>query len=285
LGFDEVSNYSFITAEMMEKCGFDPEKCLHVLNPITQDANLMRTTLVPHIVSNIATNQKRFKSFNLFEIGRATQPDARHNPELAEENRRIAGAICRESDLLFYELKGLVIEALEYLGLPDVTLSLPEETPAWAHPGRVADVKSGDTIVGSLGELHPKVSDEFELKNRCGLFDLDLDVIFELNKPLQLFTSLRRFPVNPIEITVVVSKRTMVSEIEAVIRESGGEMLVACEYLYLYEGKPLADDVKAVTYHVVFGADRTLTGEEVASLHETLVSDLNKAGMPLRGEE
>lgn len=286
LGFDEVSNYSFISAQMLESCGYDAEVALRVKNPVNKDDNLMRTTLMPHICANVATNQKNMESFRLFELGRTTISKNRKGPDLAAENRRLSGAVYGEGDNSFYQVKGAVEEFLTLAGLPNIQFKLMNKPPAWAHGGRCAEVFSIKKSLGVVAELHPAVAEKFEIKQRTGVFDLDFDAVFNTRPMNMKFKPLRKYPVNSIEITVVVDKRVRIEEIEEVIRKSSGKMLVTSEFLYLYEGENVAADKKAVTYHVDFGAnDRTLSGEEVAGLHEKLLDSLDKAGMPIRGKE
>jgi phenylalanyl-tRNA synthetase beta chain len=286
LGFDEVSNYSFVSSEMLSLCGFDPQAALKLRNPISKDLDSMRTTLVPHIVQNVATNQKHLERFRLFEIGRASIKVDVNSPELASENRRLCGAIGDEDEKAFFAAKGAVADFIGLVHLVDTESAVPQSPPAWAHPGRVLEYSCEGVILGTVAELHPRIADQLELRRRVAIFDFDFDALFDSKRRKVAFKPLRRFPVNPIEITVVVPKRRSVGDIEAVIRKAGGNLLISQDYLYTYEGKPLSDEEKAVTYHVVFGADdRTLGGEEVAALHEGLVEALNQAGMPLRGAE
>lgn len=286
LGFDEVSNYSFISSELLESCGYDSEAALRVQNPVSKDDNLMRTAILPHVISNAVTNQKNFSKFKLFELGRTTLTKDRKGPKLAKENRRLSGAVFGEDHNSFYHVKGAVEEFLTLLNLPNVNFRMMKEPPVWAHGGRCAEVFCIKKSLGVVAELHPAVAEKFELKKRLGVFDLDFDAVFNA-KPMNMkFKPLRKYPVNSIEITVVVDKRVRIEEIENVIKRAGGKLLVGFDFLYIYEGDKIAEGKKAVTYHIDFGAnDRTLDGEEISGLHEKLLAALAKAGMPIRGNE
>lgn len=286
LGFDEVSNYSFTSEDAMKRCGLDPEPCLRLIKPLSKTEDRMRTSLVPHILENIATNQKHFGSFKLFELGRTTHKGDRKAPELSEEKQRVTGAHFGEGDTPFYKAKGAVGEFLYQLGLRNAKFKPIEDVPPWAHPSRTIGVYYGKSQLGVVGELHPSVADDFEFRERVAIFDLDFDRLFECREGITIFDPLRRFPVNPIEITVVVDRKRPVEDIENVVLKSGGDLLVEYKFLYEYAGERLPEGKKAVTYHVVFGArDRTLGREEVTSLHESLISALREAKIPLRGDE
>lgn len=286
LGFDEVSNYSFISGEVLQRCGFDPDAALRMRNPISKEADRLRTTLIPHLVQNAVLNRKNLESFRLFEIGRATLKEDRSQPDLAHENRRICGGVLEDDERSFFQAKGAIIRLLDALRIGDVRLLVPETPPGWAHPGRALRIETDGLVLGHIAELHPRIADGVELRGRLALFDLDMDALFDAPRRTVSFKPLRRFPVVPIEITVVVESRRPVGEIEAVIRRACGGHLVRLDYLYAYEGTPLAAHEKAVTYHVVFGADdRTLGSDEVAGLHSGLVAALAGAGMPLRGAQ
>jgi len=286
LHFDEVTNYSFTSEAVMLRCGLDPEPALRLKNPLSKEMDRMRTSLVPSVLTNIELNQKNLAQFRLFEIGRTTLKDNRKDPTLAKENRRICGALYGGEEMSFFTAKGVVEEFLQQIGIADWSLDAKSSLPAWAHPGRGVVLRAHGQELGVVAELHPRVADSFELKQRVAIFDMDLDIMFTMPKIKKSFTPLRRFPVNPIEITVVMDERRPVSEVENVIRAAGGDFLVGFEFLYIYQGERLPVGQKAVTYHVDFGApDRTLTREETATLHSKLTQTLRDNGMPLRGEE
>ncbi|RJO73032.1 MAG: phenylalanine--tRNA ligase subunit beta, partial [Myxococcales bacterium] len=105
LGFAEVVNYSFTSAQEMAKCGLDPEPCLRLRNPLSQDADRLRTSLMPHVAANVALNQKHAEAFRLFEIGRTTHKKDRRDSDLAGEVRRIAGAVALNGESAFLAAK------------------------------------------------------------------------------------------------------------------------------------------------------------------------------------
>ncbi len=285
LGFDEVMNYSFTNEETMRKCGLDPEPGLRLRNPLSVEADRMRTDLIPGMIEFVAGNQKNFDTFRMVELGRAYLKENRTDPELATEKRRIAGAVFNESETPFLNAKGALRDFLTLLGIKSFSFD-PVPAPPWGHPGRSAGVTAYGKPIGILAELHPMVADRFGIRKRAALFDLDQDKLFDLPRPDTAFEPIRRYPVNPIEITVVVDKKRPVAEIEDVIRKAGKKRLVDLSFLYLYEGEKIPEDKKAVTYHLVFGAnDRTLDSEEIAETRTKLVEALRSADMPLRGEE
>lgn len=287
LNFCEVYNSSFTDGPALERCGFSTAQTLALRNPLSVEADRMRPTLVPHIIANVAKNQRGYEALRLFELGHAIRKEDPASRELPLETLRLCGALAKQSDdTPFYAVKGCVGELLSVLGYTDWRCDAAAQVPGWAHPGRVAEIRIGQTSLGFIGELHPRVADAHELPFRVALFDLDVAALFALPKPECTFTPLRRFPVNPIEMTVVMDKRESVARVEECIRVAGGAFLLSYSYLYGYEGERLAADKKAVTYNVVFGApDRTLSGDEVSSLHKNLTATLRQAGFPLRGEE
>ncbi len=286
LNFDEVSNYSFANPQTYEKAGFDTEGYLRLRNPISVDADRMRGDLIPQIIANCATNQKHFEQFRLFELGRTIRKQDRNDKALANETTRLCGAVYGEEETPFYVTKGLILQLLEEIRLPNVQVTIPQNLPSWLHPGRSIQLNFAKKTIGLLGELHPRIADRFELKKRVALFDLDVDLLFNLPRKKLAFEPLQRFPVNPVEITVVVDRTRPVAEIEQVIRKAAGKRLFDMAFLYKYEGERLTQGKKAVTYRVVFGAkDCTLAHEETAALHEGLLKALRDANMPIRGEE
>ena len=288
LGYDEIRLYSMVDAKTTAACGFDPEACLLLKNSLSSDQDRLRTSLLPNLLSAVARNQKNLADFFLFEVGRTYHKNEPTPDGLASERRMLAGAACANMDsaALFFQVKGDLVRMLELLRLPGVAFTQPkdgETVPGWAHPGRVALLRLGETVIGHLAEVHPRTAKEFDLKTRTVAFELSASALFGAERKPLRFTPISRFPGTEMEFTVVVDERCPAANIERVIISAQPELVRRCDYRYTYRGEPIPQDKQAVTYQVEYRAeDRTLDGEEVARLHRSVIEALEQAGMPLR---
>jgi len=170
--------------------------------------------------------------------------------------------------------------------LKDFSFAPEMSGPSWAHPGRGAKILTDGKPLGLLAEVHPRIADAFDFRYPVVVFELDADLLYDAPKKDDSFTPLRRYPTNPLELTVTVDAMQPQAEALAVMREAGGELLIEASYMYQYQGEPIPKNKKAVTYHLLFGADdHTLSSEEVESVREGVIAALHEKGMPLRGRE
>lgn len=270
LGYTEVYNYSFLSIEAAERLGLDPAAHIAVENPIASDQNLMRTSLLPGIVKNLADNARHFESFQFFEIGREIHP---RETGLPEEVPHIAAAIYSKDDGLAALLK---LKQLAESLLPSPTV---RQAPARSmeHPARAAEVLEGGTVVGRLFELHPRFLDS----GRGAILDLDLALVERLQPTIERYRPLRRYPASGFDLSLVAQPRQHVGDIEAVLREAAGEHLVSIAYLRQF---PLADGTSSVSFRLSIGAaDHTLSATEITGIREQIITRAALAGFPLRG--
>jgi phenylalanyl-tRNA synthetase beta chain len=270
-GFTEVSNYSFVSEDQVQRIGIRPEDHVRVLNPIAADQSLMRRSLLPGILSNIEENSKHFASFRLFEIGNEIH---KRDGELPEQVSHLVAAVFnREGDgsAGLFELKRLA----EILA-PGADVQAAEATP-YEHPARTAEVSWSGEVIGRLFELHP------ELAKRAAILDLNLDRVLELRPVQAKYKQVRRFPSSAFDLSVVTNLREPAGHVLATLRSSGGSLVLNIEFLRQYSGPPLAEGTQTLTFRITVGAsDRTLSAEEVTEVRAQLTEGVSEKGYGLR---
>lgn len=272
-GFTEAYNYSFLSEEAAARVKLAAEEHLRVANPIASDQTLMRVSLLPGILKNIAENSKHFGVFRLFEIGREIHKKASGLP--LEVPHFIAVSFAREGDgsAGLFELKRLA-ECL----MPGATV-VPAAPLPFEHPERAGEVLWRGESVGRLFELHPAVQPE----GRAAVVDADLAKILRLHPGEPKYQALRRFPTSAFDLSVVTPLRETVGVIESRLREAAGEDVIAIEYVRQYAGPPLPDDRKSISYRLTAGApDRTLSSEEVTVIRNRVIQAMHASGYELR---
>lgn len=273
-GFHEVSNYSFVSEEMVRRFGFTPETHLRVANPISSEQGLMRLSLLPGMHRCAMENAKRFDEFRLFEIG--NEIHRRPGGGLPDEIPHFMAVLYRKQGDGAAQL--LELKRLAECLLPGAQAA-PAETREFEHPARAAEIAWRGERIGRLFELHPALVDA----GRLAVLDLNLQTAFTLGPAPKRYTPLRRFPSSSFDVSVVAGLRAQAGLLADHIRAAAGECCDAVEYLYSYRGSPLPEDRQSLSFRItVSAADHTLSNEELIAIRNQVMEALRAGGYELR---
>lgn len=269
-GLTEVSNYSFISEEEARRFGLAVEDHIRVLNPIAAGQELMRISLLPGVHRNIVENAKHFDHFRLFEVGREI-----HRNPLTERTHFMAAIFSKDSD----GRAGLLELKRVAEGLAPGLHVRPAEPRAWEHPKRTAELWWQGRQIGRLSELHPHLVET----GRAAVVDLDLDLLRELAPERGKYKPVRRFPTSAFDLSILTGERELAATLELEIRRFAGDLAEAVEYVTEFQGPPLAEGRKSVSFRVVAGApDRTLSSAEITDVRNRIIEGLSQQGFELR---
>ncbi len=282
----EVSNYSFVSGDLLNRLRVNEDRELRLKNPLSQEQDRLRRSLVPNLVKNIELNQRYNDAFRIYELGRVYLKEKRADAALAVENTRVSGAVYRKKtdSPLFYDARAIAADLLGQIGVRGVRL-IPADSnpPPYAHPGRSLEILIGKNRAGLIFELHPAAREAFEIRGLAALFDLDLDAVIAAGTTARSFAELPRFPEVPFEISVLADRFTYASDIMETIRRSNRELVRGADVVSVYEGDPVPAGKKSVSIRVVFAAaDRTLGPEEIEKVQKKVIADLDAKGFKLR---
>jgi phenylalanyl-tRNA synthetase beta chain len=302
-GFDEALNYSFVdpvllplvTERPLDQIG-TPVDAVILKNPLTPQQSAMRTSLYASLLPNLAHNLRQgLDSVRLYELGRVYLRD----PEGGEGLRPVAREPTRLAGLLwgrrlprgwtagdarndFYDARGAVEAVLSGIGAAAPSARLARLAPY--HPRACATLAVGETAIGSVGELHPRVARALDLPEGVFLFELDVEALVRVADVVPRLRTLNRFPAVLRDLAVVVPESTPAEDVRAVIREVGGPLVEEVLVFDVYVGKPLPPGRKNLAFALRYrGEDRTLRDEEVAAAHARIVEEVNRrVGAELR---
>jgi phenylalanyl-tRNA synthetase beta chain len=263
----------------------EKSKYRHVLkirNPISENQSVMRTTLIPGLLSNIQHDLNRqIINVGIFEMGRVFHP--KENIKLPDEPSFVTGAVTglmgsqlwnqptRPVD--FFDVKGMVEILLEQMGIRDYQLR-PTSHPTF-QPNRRAEIVASDKVLGVLGEVHRKVLDNHDIEQDIYIFELDFDAVLECAVPGIDFQPLSVFPSVYRDIAVVVAYDIPSSQIEDTIRSIGGDLVKSVNLFDVYKGKQIPANMRSLAYSIEYHSPvRTLTDDEVDQVHEKIISAL-----------
>lgn len=287
LGLNEITTYSFVSPKSLNQINIPEESLLRrnvtLINPLGEEYSVMRTSLMPNLLDVLARNFKRNVPEALaFELGRVFIPHDIPVSSLPIEKKVLTlGMYGDEID--FFCLKGVVSELLNKLGIKNLSFE-PEKTHPSFHPGRCANIVYGNHILGTLGEIHPDVLENYGFDNRVYIADIDFNILLQITRLDRVYKPLPKYPATTRDMAIIVKEELYHKEIEEIILENGGSILESCTLFDVYRGKQISKGDKSMAYSLTFRAkDRTLTDEEVNKVFDKILNQLkNKLNAELR---
>ncbi len=280
LGAYEIQTYSFISAKYYDALGLaaDDElrKSVVITNPLGEDTSLMRTTAVASMLDVLGHNYKyQNADVRLFELARLYRPIA--GEELPEEHRALVFGAYGNMD--FYTFKGYVETILRRV-LGEGSLSAPAYeiracSACYLHPGRAAEVVCDGEVIGTFGEVHPKIAENFSLATRSYVADLSVEKLFARRLKAHRFTALPKFPAMTRDLSLVCDKETSVGEITRTIIKAAGKKLCDVRLFDTYEGSQVPEGKKSLSFALTLRDDqKTMTDEEADKIVKKTLSNL-----------
>ena len=286
-GFSQAMCFSFESPKVFDKLlleeDSDYRKTVVISNPLGEDYSIMRTLPLDGMLTSLSTNyNRRNKDVRLYELGNVYLPKQVPVEELPEERMMLTLGMYGEGD--FYTLKGVVEELFDNLGLEGkkVKYSVDKKEP-FLHPGRQANVTYKNKKLGMIGEVHPIVASNYSIKDRVYIAVIDTVVLREEASFDTKFTPIPKFPAATRDISMVVPKEIMASQIEEVFDNKGGSYLESYNLFDIYEGNQILSGHKSMAYSLVFrAADKNLSDEDVNSAMNRILKALQAMDIELR---
>ncbi|MHB8275901.1 MAG: phenylalanine--tRNA ligase subunit beta-related protein [Dermatophilaceae bacterium] len=305
-GFVEVLTYPFVSSQSHDDLGLkadDPRRStVRIANPLSDQAPLMRTTVLSTLVEALRRNVSRGqRDAAVFELGLVTRPS--EVPRAAP----VPGTQARPDDATLEQIMAAVpsqprMVALALSGAADragwwgparpadwtdvvgaaramasalaVELVVTADDYAPWHPGRCARLALADgTLVGHGGELDPKVVAALGLPSRTCVGELDVDVLTSASEARVQARELSTYPVAQSDVALVVDEQIHAAALESSLRQGAGELLESVSLMDIYRGDQVGTGHKSLAYRLVFRApDRTLTTKEVNGLRDQAIA-------------
>ena len=228
-GFSQGMTYSFESPKVFDKLllpqDSDLRKAVTISNPLGEDFSVMRTTPLNGILTSLATNyNRRNKDVRLFEMGNIYLPKEVPVTELPDERMQFTLGFYGDGD--FFTMKGVVEEFLGQVGIEKKISYDAEAGKTFLHPGRQANIIYKDTVIGYLGEVHPVVCDNYDMKTRAYVAVIDMPYIYEMADFDKKYEGIAKFPAVSRDISMVVPKEIPVGQIETVIEQRDRKSVV-----------------------------------------------------------
>jgi phenylalanyl-tRNA synthetase beta chain len=296
-GFQEILTYSLVSLEKLQK--LSPKLELKILplkvaNPMTREQEYLRTSLRVGLLATLAHNQKFEQAgIRLFEIGRVFLPQhppviaskakqSQEERELPQEKEMLCAVLsgaraelswqADKEPLDFFDAKGVVENILNQLGLK---ASFDVGDNEGLFPGRGANIIVDDNRIGIVGELHPKVTQAFELSGVACLIEIDLGKVLTKLAKTKEYQSIPRFPSVTRDIALVIDEQVIYQKVEKIIQSF--PLVTKVTLFDLYRGEQIAEGKKSFAIRIVYQSpSHTLTDEEVDQTQERMLAKLHQ---------
>lgn len=284
LGLDEIMTYSFISPKYYNKVmmpeGHRLRNSVVISNPLGEDTSIMRTTAFPSMLEILSKNYNNRNEYAyLFEIAREYRPTA---PDKLPDEKNVLTVGMYGGGVDFFKAKGVAEEVMKRSGVENYEFEQSSEFFGY-HPGRCAKITIGGEMIGVLGEVHPKVQQNYGIGTRIYAFSINTDKLFANAQLDKHYKPLPKYPAVTRDIAVICSKDIPVAALEKAIKEGAGKHLESVKLFDVYEGKQIAPGLKSAAFSLTLrSAEGTLTDEQAASAMNKAIKSLEKVGAQLR---
>ncbi|MCJ1656595.1 phenylalanine--tRNA ligase subunit beta [Staphylococcus sp. NRL 16/872] len=287
-GLNQAITYSLVSKDHAKDFSLQERPTISLLMPMSEAHSTLRQSLLPHLIEAVAYNvARKNKDVRLYEVGRVFFGNG--EGELPDEVEYLSGILTGEyvvntwqgkkEEIDFFIAKGVVDRVAEKLNLE---FSYKAGEINGLHPGRTAIISLEGKEIGFIGELHPQVAADNDLK-RTYVFELNYDAIMQVAVGYINYEPIPRFPGVTRDIALEVNSDVPSSELKQIIHDNGEDILQSTLVFDVYEGEHLEEGKKSVAIRLNYlDTEDTLTDERVSKVHDKILEALQAQGATIR---
>jgi len=270
LGLSETLSYALTKEDTVSMFTNDVFDKIKVLDPMSEDRNTLRYSLIPSLIDIYSYNKARGnKDVCIYEISKGFK---KVDNEYKEGNRLailmtgVYNLGLKETKVNFYTIKGVVEELLDYLGYKNRYSFVVNDLPKEMHPGQSASIILNGNNIGFVGKVHPSV-----LKDNVYVVEIDLEKLFEFRTKKMQYKEISKFPGIKKDAAYIVSSDIPADKIIEVIKKAGGKLLTSIKIFDVYVGENVGENEKSIAFSLTFeDPTKTLSDEEVMEVFNNI---------------
>ncbi len=285
LGFSEIISYSFVHPQTSQSLRLKPDdfrlRSIRVLNPLTEDQSVMRTSLLPGLLDTVHRNiSQQSRNLKIFELGNVFISNG--CDVLPDEIEMLAGLwtglrhdvslYSQDTACDFYDLKGIVEALFSELHIknPVFTKNTGVLSP-YLKPGYSASIICSQNDIGQIGQLHSEVLASFNIKQEVFVFELDIKKLFACVQSITSTEAIPRFPAVARDITMILSKSHEAARVIENVIAMNEPMFERIILFDLFEGGRIPEDKRSLSFRLTYRSDTgTLEDETVNDIHKSI---------------
>jgi phenylalanyl-tRNA synthetase beta chain len=284
LAMSEVYNYSFNSEEQIKKIGLSLSDHIRVANPLSSMTEFVRTSLLPNLLDNVVLNERFFEEINIFEVGsvylkeeKGEKISDQGNRYLPLQEKHITGVIgAKSNDTPFYAAKNIAEIILKQLRF-DYKLEKSQMVMPWGNLKRSLKILMANKIVGIITELNFSIARNFDLKNKVGIFSLNLSELVNFYSEGMNYKPIPKFPSIDLDISLILAKKILWEEVKQAVRGVEKDLIKEVKIFDVFEGKGIPEGKKSIAFRIEYRCDdKTLTLAEVQIIQQKVLKTLEE---------
>jgi len=292
MGLNEAMTYAFVPptdTDDLQMPFAANEEAVELINPMSSEMSVMRRSIIPGLLRAVAYNINHgTPDVQLYETGNVFF--ITEGQKLPREKQLLSAVMVGESGaptwnqrrrpVDFFDAKGVIETIGNEMNLNRLRFKeLAADDASWLQAGRAASVLAGSSQLGWIGEIHPRVAAAFDVDVAVIAFELDLQLLTKASKGARDFTGLSQYPAVSRDIALVVDNSVNSEQVSQVLHSAGGNLLAEARLFDVFsDAARLGADKKSLAFALSYRADdRTLTSEEVDTLHQKVIDKASKA--------
>ena len=281
----EVKTFSFISPKYYDKINLKDDDKLResvvILNPLGEDTSVMRTTIIPSMIDVVSKN---YNNQNLdgrfFELAKVYFPNKDDKTLPEEKDELVIGLYGKKYN--FYDLKLTIENLFDKLNIKGYKFIAQDNNLSF-HPGRCADIIIGDDKLGIIGQIHPKVQDNYQIPTNVFIVSLKIETMFKNKLFDKIYNPVSKFPSVIRDLSLVCDKDLPVLMIEDIIRDIVLDNLEEIILSDVYIGEQIEKSKKSVCYSLKLrDFEKTLTDEDISIIINNILEKLKTINVYIR---
>jgi len=282
-GYTETYTYSFVTEDIIDKLDNVPSDYVELKNPIAKDRPYLRRSLIPNLLEASEKNLDRYDEVALFEAGKVFKQEEPgdflnldQQERLPRQDLYLAAIVSKEGDKIpFFRVKAALEDITNRLNIRFEYKSKKLDSQVF-HSGRYAKILSSGESIGFISELHPLTQKKFDIDQRVGLFEINLNKLLEKKEKQKVYEKVPTYPAVSRDIAFVVDEEVNHTTVQTTIAGIS-DLIESVELFDVYSGENIEENKKNMAYHINYRSEeKTLSSEEIDEIHSSIEEKLRE---------